>query len=94
MVCEKEGIINKLDERLARTEGSLTDINKNLISIDQTLIRNTVSLEHHVLRSDRLEIIVDKIEKRSYELAKKQQYMLGIIAVISIILPIILKFLQ
>jgi septal ring factor EnvC (AmiA/AmiB activator) len=70
----------------------IDEINEEIKQITHVLIRNTESLQEHMRRSDRLEILITKVDDRTFDLAKKQQYLLGIVAVCSVILPIILQF--
>ena len=52
-----------MDDKFQRLEEKLDFLGEHLAEIDKTLVRNTVSLEDHVRRTNLLETKLEPVEK-------------------------------
>ncbi len=67
----------KMDNKFDKLEGMIIKLDDRLDNVDKTLIRNTVSLEQHIKRTDILESYVkDQIVQKDLEPIKKHVSMI------------------
>lgn len=70
------------DKSFKRLEDKLDKLDERLDNIDKTMIRNTVSLEDHIRRTEILEEKIDPIEKQISQVQGALKFT-GIVALIA-----------
>lgn len=70
-----------------RIEDKIDKISDDISDVKVTLVRNTISLEEHVKRTNMLEAKVDPIEKDIY-MAKGAIAFIGLLAIVATIIAV------
>lgn len=77
-LMDDKDIVGRVLDKLDKVDSRLNDI-------DKTLVRNTVSLEEHMKRSDNLEKMITKVESDMLPLQKHVSYMHGAFKLVGVL---------